>query len=137
MSLAANITDAERIAVTSWLVGKPVDAFRIPDPARPEGFCGASPSPRPDLLVGPKWNGWAAGLTNSRFQPAEMVGIRAEQIPELKLKWAVGFPGAVAAFSQPVVGGGRIFVGSMNGAVYSLDPPAAAHIGFTKRRLPG
>ena len=37
------------------------------------------------------------------------------------LKWAFGFPDATSAWSQPTVAGGRLFVGSQNGTVYSLD----------------
>ena len=56
-----------------------------------------------------------------RFQPAEMAGLAANDVPRLKLKWAFGFPGAVRAIAQPTVVGGRIFIGSQRGTVYSLD----------------
>lgn len=69
----------------------------------------------------PYWNGWGADLTNRRMQPAAMAGLRADQVPQLKLKWAFGFPGAGKAFAQPTVVGGRIFAGSDSGKVYSLD----------------
>ena len=121
MSMVATLTDAEKTAVASWVLNRPVDSFRMPQPAKPEGMCDTSSESLADLLSGPKWNGWASGLTNSRFQPADMAGLTAQQIPRLKLKWAFGFPGAIAAFSQPVLAGGRVFAGSMNGAVYSLD----------------
>jgi polyvinyl alcohol dehydrogenase (cytochrome) len=42
-------------------------------------------------------------------------------VPKLKLKWAFGFPNGASAFGQPAVAGGRIFVGSDNGFVYSID----------------
>ena len=42
-------------------------------------------------------------------------------MPRLKLKWAFGFPGDVAADAQPSVVGGRVFVGSQSGNVYALD----------------
>ncbi len=45
----------------------------------------------------------------------------AAQVPSLKLKWAFGFPDTVSAYAQPTVGAGRVFVGSQNGTVYSLD----------------
>jgi polyvinyl alcohol dehydrogenase (cytochrome) len=45
----------------------------------------------------------------------------AADLPHLKLKWAFGFPDSSAAGSQPVVVGGRLFVGSQGGTVYSLD----------------
>jgi polyvinyl alcohol dehydrogenase (cytochrome) len=72
-------------------------------------------------LSGPSWNGWSPDVTNTRFQPAAQAGLRAATVPALKLKWAFGFPDAAVAWSQPAVVGGRVFVGSHNGTVYSLD----------------
>ena len=37
------------------------------------------------------------------------------------MKWAFGYPGASATYGQPTVAGGRLFVGSEDGTVYSLD----------------
>jgi len=71
--------------------------------------------------AGPAWNGWGAGVTNTRFQPADQAGIAAAQVPNLKLKWAFGFPDTVSAYAQPTVAGGRVFVGAQNATVYSLD----------------
>jgi len=93
----------------------------MPAASAPEGLCSTESPAEPDLLSGARWNGWGVDLANSRFQSAEMAGLRADQVPRLKLKWAFGFPLAPAAWSQPVVAGGRVFVGSINGAVYSLD----------------
>ena len=56
---------------------------------------------------------------NSRHQPQP--GLRANDVAKLKLKWAVGFPGDTRAVAQPAVVGGRVFTGSYNGSVYSLD----------------
>jgi polyvinyl alcohol dehydrogenase (cytochrome) len=42
-------------------------------------------------------------------------------VPKLKLKWAWGLPGSSNSYSQPAVAFGRVFVGSDDGAVYSLD----------------
>ena len=70
---------------------------------------------------GQSWNGWGAGVANTRFQSAEQAGLSAAQVPSLKLKWAFAFPDAVSSWTQPVVVGGRVFLGSQNGTVYSLD----------------
>ena len=75
----------------------------------------------------PSWSGWGADVTNSRFQPAGSAGLGRAEVPRLKLKWAFGFPGASATYGQPTVAGGRLFVGSEDGTVYSLD----AHTGCT------
>jgi polyvinyl alcohol dehydrogenase (cytochrome) len=69
----------------------------------------------------PWWNGWGVDATNSRYQPASGAGLSADDVPRLKLKWAFGFDNGNAAYGQPTVAGGRVFVGSDNGSVYSLD----------------
>ena len=69
----------------------------------------------------PHWNGWGVDETQHRFQPAAMAGLRADQIPKLKLKWAFGYAGANQAYAQPAIVGGRLFVGSVARKVYSLD----------------
>ena len=56
-----------------------------------------APSLRPAFdkpFAGPYWNGWGVDASNRRMQPAAMAGLRADQVPQLKLKWAFGFPGA-------------------------------------------
>jgi polyvinyl alcohol dehydrogenase (cytochrome) len=45
----------------------------------------------------------------------------AADVPNLKLKWAFGFPGGTQAYGNPSIVGGRVFVGSDNGTVYALD----------------
>ena len=74
-----------------------------------------------DPLSGPRWNGWGVDASQRRFQSAEMAQLAAQDVPRLKLKWAFGFPGANFAYAQPTVMGGRIFIGSQSGKVYSLD----------------
>jgi polyvinyl alcohol dehydrogenase (cytochrome) len=76
--------------------------------------------PRFDV-VGPQWNGWSNEVDNSRFQSAQSAGLAAERVPQLKLKWAFGFPGGTSAYGPPTVVGGRLFVGSDNGYVYAVD----------------
>ncbi|MEP7352798.1 MAG: PQQ-binding-like beta-propeller repeat protein [Acidobacteriota bacterium] len=65
------------------------------------------------------WNGWGNNNQNTRFQPNP--GLTAADVPKLKLKWAFGFPNDTRAVAQPAIVGGRIFVGSHGGVVYSLD----------------
>jgi len=65
-----------------------------------------------------QWNGWGAGVDNARFQP--VVGLTPDQVQKLKIKWAFGFP-LNTMLSQPTVVGGRVFVGSLRGRIYSLD----------------
>ena len=67
------------------------------------------------------WNGWGAEPGNSRYQSSRTAGLNRAQLKDLKLKWAFGFPGAAATFGQPTSYAGRLFVGSEDGTVYSLD----------------
>ena len=71
--------------------------------------------------AGASWNGWSPDTSNKRFQTAEHAGLALAQVPNLKLKWAFGFPETISAYAQPSVAGGRVFVGAQNGTVYSLD----------------
>lgn len=109
----AALTSAERIAVAAHLAGNPDVA------ASPSGACRDRDVPFPSGLPG--WNGWGAGVTNTRFQPAKAAGLDREKVGGLKLKWAFGFPGASSAIAQPSIAGGRLFFGSMDGTVYSVD----------------
>jgi len=89
--------------------------------AAESGACPAGGPPFGDPTTGPRWNGWGVDAANTRFQPAAMAGLTAADVPRLKLKWAFGYPGATSAEAQPTVAGGRVFVGSARGVVYSLD----------------
>lgn len=109
----AGLTPGERALVANYL------GTRDAAPAGPSaGACTAAPMPL-SRLGG--WNGWGADVTNSRFQSAAEGGLAPAQVPQLKLKWAFGFPGASSAVGQPTVMGGRVFMGSEDGTVYSLD----------------
>ncbi len=71
---------------------------------------------------GASWTGWGGGgLNNTRFQSAKDAGLRAEDLPRLKLKWAFAFPDTSTLRSQPAVYRGRIFAGGQDGSLYSLD----------------
>ena len=113
-------TQAERRAIAAFLSDKPFGS----DPVNPmprAAFCQAAGAPFRDPLSSPNWNGWGVTLSNSRFQPSPAAGITAEELPRLQLKWAFGFPGDISVSAQPVIVGGRVFVGSFGRKVYSLD----------------
>jgi len=111
----ADLSDAERRAVAEFLGGRPAAAAASSDGAR----C-ANPAPF-DPTQGASWRGWGPDSSNARFQPGPQAGLTVESTPKLKLKWAFGFPNATTARAQPTVAGGRVFVGSQDGTVYSLD----------------
>src|SRR5262245_18008641 len=82
-------------------------------------------------LNGPRWNGWSTSLTNSRFQDAASAGLKASDVPALKVKWAFNLGAVTLARSQPTIVGGRVFIASTTGAVYSLDANSGCtHWGF-------
>lgn len=111
------ITEAESRSVAMFVTGK---SFGSEDASK-QGACAGLAPPFDKPFSVPHWNGWGVDLSNSRMQPAAMAGLRADQVPQLKLKWAFGFPGSGRAFAQPTLVGGRIFAGSDSGKVYSLD----------------
>lgn len=69
----------------------------------------------------PEWNGWSPSVSNSRFQDASGAKLTASQVSKLKLKWAFNLGDVTVSRSQPAVVGGRVFIGTANGVVYSLD----------------
>jgi polyvinyl alcohol dehydrogenase (cytochrome) len=72
-------------------------------------------------ISAPRWSGWSTGVTNSRFQEARAAGLTPSNVAKLKLKWAFNLGDVTMTRSQPTVVGGRVFIGSMTGVVYSLD----------------
>jgi polyvinyl alcohol dehydrogenase (cytochrome) len=67
------------------------------------------------------WNGWGVTITNTRAQTASNAELTSKDVPRLQLKWAFGYPGATSGGTQPVVVGGRVYVGTAEGDVYALD----------------
>ena len=109
-------TIAERRALSEWITGK-----KIKDTDDTvAGFCADAPGEFSIEDGAPQWNGWGVDHTNSRFQSAEAAGISADQVPNLKVKWVFGLPMDFRV-SQPTVVGGRVFIGSLQGRIYSLD----------------
>jgi polyvinyl alcohol dehydrogenase (cytochrome) len=121
----SKLSGAERRALAEYLSGKAVGG----DPTgASSGRCALPPGPAaaPGIQAfnpasGPMWNGWGVTPANTHFQSAKDAGLTADQVPRLTLKWAFGFPDATSAWAPPVIVGGRVFVGSHNGTVYSLD----------------
>lgn len=114
----SELSDAERRAVAGFLAGRPLGT---PTPLPAVGRCTSKPAAINARAIADGWNGWGPGTTNTRFVPADKGGLTAADIPKLKLKWAFGYAGVSSARGQPAVVGGRLFVGSENGAVSALD----------------
>jgi polyvinyl alcohol dehydrogenase (cytochrome) len=112
-------TAEERRAIAEFITGKSLEQAEQQE--QQQLMAGRCPgTSRFDPGAGLQWNGWGAGLDNARFQSAQAAQLTPDQVPKLKVKWAFGFP-PDAVLSQPAIVGGRIFVGSLRGRVYSLD----------------
>ena len=116
---AANLNDEQKRRLAEYMGGRPLGSAELADAGKMPNQC--APEAMPDPAKGPAWNGWGGDIHNTRFQDAKSAGLTVAQIPNLKLKWAFGFPLGVSAFGQPSVAAGRVFVGSDIGYVYSLD----------------
>jgi len=111
---AGGLSMNDRVAVATYLTGNPPTGRLTPVPeANP---CAAQAAAATDS--GPGWNGWGHDLANTRFQNEP--GLAAADVPHLKLKWAFGYR-ATYVYGQPTLIGGRVYVTSSNGRVYSLD----------------
>ncbi len=111
---AAGLTEDEGRAIARFITAK---EFSTASAAAMAGQC--TTKPKAFTIAPTDWNGWGQDISNSRYQPNP--GLAAADVPKLKLKWAFGFPGDVSVQSQPTVVGGRVFIGSVSGNVYSLD----------------
>ena len=114
LTQAAGLSQDEARAIARFITGKEFSGSSMDMSV---ASC-KSPAPKFALADG-DWNGWGFDQDNSHFQTKP--GLAAADVPKLKLKWAFGFPRDTMAFAQPTVVGGRVFVGSVAGAVYSLD----------------
>jgi polyvinyl alcohol dehydrogenase (cytochrome) len=112
----------ERVAVAEFLTGRRYDPAWTAQAAK---RCAEPSWNVEEAFTRPHWNGWGNGAANTRFQSRDRAGLDAAGVQRLKLKWAFAFPGETIAESQPTVVGGRLFVGSRSGAVYSLDAETA------------
>lgn len=112
---AAGLTQDEGRAIARYITGKEFSTAAETMPM--SGMCsGTAPK---FALSDVDWNGWGVETDNARYQPKP--GLASSDVPKLKLKWAFGFPGDNRATAQPTVAGGRVFVSSVSGTIYSLD----------------
>jgi polyvinyl alcohol dehydrogenase (cytochrome) len=120
ISMTSGRTAVERRAIAEFVTGKSFGRALVTTPS-PQSMCAARTGNVGNPLAGALWNGWGVNTSNTRYQDRAMAGFTAAEVPRLKLKWAFGFPGDVAADAQPTMAGGRVFVGSQSGNVYALD----------------
>ncbi|OKO69824.1 PQQ-binding-like beta-propeller repeat protein [Bradyrhizobium sp. AS23.2] len=117
-AMAKDRSDEERRAIASFVTGKAAPEASAADA---QGHCTQQVIGFPQPLDGPRWNGWGVDVNNGRFQPADMAGLSAEQVPRLRLKWAYAFPGASLSFAPPTIVGGLLFIGGTDRKVRALD----------------
>ena len=114
-------TEDDKREIALSLGGRKPGVAQIADAKLMTNHCSSNP-PLGDISAKSSWNGWGNDPTsNARFQSAKAAGLTAAQVPQLKLKWAFGFPGVDQTYGQPTVAGGRVFIGVDSGAVYSID----------------
>lgn len=122
VTMALRLNATERHTLAEFLTGKKLVAGATAvDPPNPAALCSPALKAVPFTMTGPTWNGWGTNLSNSRYMDDAGAGIRAADVPKLKVKWAFGFPGDLQAYGAPVIVGGRVFLGSSGGRFYSLD----------------
>ena len=113
---ATTLSELEKRVLSVYVGGRPFGSAAAGDFSAMKGHCSSSPTAAAKTT---SWTSWGVDVTNARFQKES--GLSADQIPNLKLKWAFGFPEGNSAYSQPTVADGRVFVASDTGFVYSLS----------------
>ena len=127
-SNAAALSDQDKRLIAEWVGGRKIDTDDVGSVEKMTNVCTTHPAVRESNA--PAWNGWGADLRNTRSQTAAAAGLTPAQVSRLQLKWAFGFPGATALYSQTVFDG-RLYVTSNAGYVYSLDAESGCvHWGF-------
>jgi polyvinyl alcohol dehydrogenase (cytochrome) len=111
---AAGLSEQEIRALAVYLTGK--EPTGVIDPTQLANRCQAPAGPI--NLKAPQWNGWGNDFDNTRYQPKP--GLKAADVPRLKVKWAFAYP-ATMALGQPTIIGNRLYVTTDSGQVMSLN----------------
>jgi len=113
--VGAALNDEQKRNVAQYLTGRAFGQANTP-PKR----CDRAHA-RFDPRQPPSFSAWGIDAANSHHVPAAVGGLDSGNVAALSLQWALAFPNAVRARSQPAVGAGAVFVGSHDGTVYALD----------------
>ena len=117
VTMANGRSAAERRAIAEFLTEKTFATALSTIPS-PRAMCTPANAPFAPGNA-PSWSGWGHDSSNTRYQ--HTAGLSAADVPKLKVKWAFAFPGDLQSYSQSTIVGGRIFIGSWGGKVYSLN----------------
>jgi polyvinyl alcohol dehydrogenase (cytochrome) len=115
-----SLTDGQKKMLATFLAGRPLGSMKAGDAKDMPNQCGTNP-PLADPSAEPEWNGWGEDVENTRFEPAKNARLSPDQVPQLKVRWAFGYPEGLSAFGQPSIISGRVFVGTDIGYIYSIN----------------
>ncbi len=114
---SAGLSAEEKVAVSEYLANRKMGAAGS---IAPPLMCAADAKPF-DVNQTPVFTGWGLQPESNHFISTKAAGIDKSNATKLKMKWALAFPNALRARSQPALAGGAIFVGSHDGTVFALD----------------
>jgi polyvinyl alcohol dehydrogenase (cytochrome) len=120
MQVQASGLSAEEINAVAQYLANSSTAANASHPKLEEADLHANPCTKagPPITLEGSWNGFSPNLNNARFQSKP--GFRVADIPRLKPKWVVAYPGGTVG-GPPSVVAGRVFVGTATGSVMSFD----------------
>ena len=119
---AAHLKDDEKVAIAEALGGRKMGKSVSGDASTMSNRCPADLASK-SAPSAASWNGWSPDPeNNTRFQTVGAAKMTPASVARLQLKWAFGLPVTTSAYSQPVVVGGKLFIGSDSGYFYALDP---------------
>ncbi|MBH81683.1 MAG: hypothetical protein CMQ49_14340 [Gammaproteobacteria bacterium] len=119
---ASSLTDEQRVEVAEYLAGAEMGSVALADIPQCADDVGL------DLSRPPQMPSWGLQPANTRHIDAQTAGLEAADVSALKPRWAVKFPGANRARSQPTMAGGLVFVGGHNAKVYALDQQTGCQV---------
>ena len=115
-SEAEQLTDLQRVMLGEYLTGRTYSDDLMPADA----FCSQAGPARLEV-DDIAWVVYGADLPGTGFQPADLAGLSAADVPNLELRWAFAFPGASQVRTKPTIVGDVALVGDQFGGVYALD----------------
>ncbi len=117
---AEGLTEPQMRRVAEFMAGRPMGSSAAGDAKNMPNKCPSNPTIT-SITQGAYGTAGVWTTTTRGSSLLEALGLQPAQVPNLKLKWAFGFPTGETSSSQPTVVAGRVFVGSDNGYIYSLD----------------
>jgi polyvinyl alcohol dehydrogenase (cytochrome) len=113
---AAAMNDGQREELARYL------SSESKDPRAWESAMACNAGLTGDADAAPSVTSWGYGPNNQRHQTQELAGLSAQDLPNLELAWAQGFPGASTMRSQPVITADSLYIGvAATSSVYAFD----------------